>query len=216
MANAPLFRGAGTGCAPSDSFGELRCLPCMCMAITPVLRTHYAGGGRRRTPWSAAATLVFLSACGSADDPEPAASCEADLDIIRDLPHDVAQNWKDNDAEAFATVFTDDAELKVPDGTFLHGRDEILEYMREFFRGSGAGTEVQVEVMGARCLTPDVALVHTTGGILLPGETEPPPVRVGMQTWLAVVAEGAWRVTAYQNARINDLGPPGQESICER
>lgn len=35
-----------------------------------------------------------------------------------------------------------------------------------------------------------------------------PPERLGMQSWVVVHEAAGWVAAAYQNARINDAGPP--------
>jgi uncharacterized protein (TIGR02246 family) len=49
---------------------------------------------------------------------------------------------------------------------------------------------------------PDAYIVRTRGGLLMPGETEIHPERLGIQTWVVVRKGGAWLAAAYQNTRI--------------
>jgi uncharacterized protein (TIGR02246 family) len=71
------------------------------------------------------------------------------------------------------------------------------------FAGPLRGARATAAVKRARLLSPTVGVVHTTGGILLPGETTVPAERLGIQTWV-VAKHGRRRlISAYQNTRIN-------------
>ena len=112
-------------------------------------------------------------------------------------------------AEAIGTLYTDDADFVVGDGTHLHGRDEIVAYFRRMVAGTDAhgttigGTTVTADVKSLRFLDDEVALMLTQGGILFPGETTVPPERIGIQSAVLVKQHGEWLITAYQNTRIH-------------
>lgn len=138
-------------------------------------------------------------------------SCRAERAELSAVPERVVAAWADNDAEALADVFTRDATFIVPgpdDGVFLHGRDEIRSYMARLFDGPIRGTTVNVRIDPVRCLSRDVGIVYTVGGMLMPGETEVPTDRIGVQSWVVTQQGGEWLATAYQNARIPTLDPP--------
>lgn len=61
---------------------------------------------------------------------------------------------------------------------------------------SSSGTVVDVE-----CVDRAVAVVYTEAGLLLPGETEVPPDRVGLQSFVVTRFGDEWLVAAYQNTR---------------
>lgn len=111
------------------------------------------------------------------------------------------------DGEKVAQVFTDDADFIVGDGTHLKGRQEIASYFHKQVEGKDGpgwslkGTSVTADVKNVRFLSDTVALMHTTGGILIPGEKEVPPERRGIQTWVATKAADGWPA-AYVNVRI--------------
>lgn len=64
------------------------------------------------------------------------------------------------------------------------------------------GTRLFGEVESVRLLSPDVALVHATGGTLFPGQRDRRPRRPSIQTLVAVKCDGVWRFTAFQNTRV--------------
>ena len=99
-------------------------------------------------------------------------------------------------------MWAPDGELIVGEGTRLVGRAAILAYMRRGYVGPMRRTRVTATVVRVRCLASTVGVVHTKGGILLPGETTVPAERRGIQTWVVTRHGGRWLVSAYQNTRI--------------
>ena len=121
---------------------------------------------------------------------------------LRAVPQRVVAAWARNDALAFASVWAPDGELIIGDGTRLIGRAAIEAYMRRGYAGPMKGTRVTATALRVRCLAPSVGVVHTRGGILMPGETVVPPERRGIQTWVITGYGGRWLISAYQNTRI--------------
>jgi len=157
-----------------------------------------------------AGVAVLASAGGSRPAVAPAAvkagSCLADQDEIRAVPERIVAGWAANDADAVAAVFTTDTDFVIGDGTFLRGREELRQYMADAFDGFLKDTRVTAPVESVRCLSPGVGVVHTLGGIPLPGETEVPPERQGVQAFVVTKHGGEWLVDVYQNTRIATSG----------
>ncbi len=163
----------------------------------------------RRTLAIAAAGLIAASSSGmsgkAAAGTTPAGqdARTSALHAVRDVPQRVVAAWAENDAEAFAAVWSTDGDLVVGDGTRLVGRPAIAAYMRTGFAGPLKGARATATVKRARLLSPSVAVVQTTGGILMPGETKVPPERLGIQTWVVTKHGSRWLISAYQNTRID-------------
>jgi uncharacterized protein (TIGR02246 family) len=137
---------------------------------------------------------------------QPATPNPADEAAVRALPAQVTAAFPDG--EAVAAAFTEDADFIVAEGTHLKGRVEIVAYFQRLleeqdeFGTSLQGVKSTAEVRDLRFLTDDVALMHTTGGLLFPGETAVPPDRRTIQTWVATKAGGTWLVASYQSSPI--------------
>jgi uncharacterized protein (TIGR02246 family) len=129
-------------------------------------------------------------------------SCWADLDEIREVPLRIVDAWEANDAAAFASLWTPAGDLVVGGGQYLIGREQIESYMAKEVFGPVPGIRATAEVVEEECVTADVAVLHTAGGILLPGETKVPPERRGTQSWVIVRHGGEWLINAYQNTRV--------------
>jgi uncharacterized protein (TIGR02246 family) len=128
------------------------------------------------------------------------ASCATEMPTIRALAEQVIpEAWGKGDATSVAAAFTPDTTFVVP-GTLISGRDELREYLAQAFLGPAKGTNVKEEIVSARCVAPDVAVLVGNGGQMMPGETEVPAERIGVQTWTIIKAGERWLVAAYANA----------------
>jgi uncharacterized protein (TIGR02246 family) len=66
------------------------------------------------------------------------------------------------------------------------------------------GTRLVGQIDTLRFLVPEVALLHTTGGTIFPGQKDNRGRgrRPSIQTLVAVKREGVWRFTAFHNTRV--------------
>lgn len=148
--------------------------------------------------------IAVLTSVGSSQAAaERPGSCMAEQDAIRAVPARIEAAWAANDADAVAAVFTEDTDFVIGDGTFLKGREELRQYMADAFDTVLEGSHVTAPVESARCVSRSVGVVHTLGGILMPGETEVPPERQGVQVFVVTKHGGEWLVDVYQNTRIS-------------
>ncbi|MGH2615766.1 MAG: SgcJ/EcaC family oxidoreductase [Thermomicrobiales bacterium] len=145
--------------------------------------------------------MLFASSWEQTGSPE-AASSAADEAAVRAVPQLVVDAWARGDGAAVAAAFTDDVDFIAGDGRLVQGRDALVPYFQDQFDGWLAGSRSVAEVVHVRFLRDDVAVVHTLGGIMFPGETEIQPDWVGIQTWVVVEENGEWRAAAYQNSRV--------------
>ena len=156
---------------------------------------------------ASAGLVATAGAAAAADTTESRGSwhhsCEAEKNVVRSVPLRIPPAWKANDATAFAAVFSDDPSFIIPgQDTYLRSREEIRDYMAALFAGPIKGSRVTARVLSLRCVSRDVGIVVTEGGMLLGSETEVPLERVGRQTWTIVRHRGDWAVAAYHNSRI--------------
>jgi uncharacterized protein (TIGR02246 family) len=147
-------------------------------------------------------SLVALFIPGGAQEASPAPT-SADEDAVRAVPAMVVEAWARGDGEGVAAAFTEDVDFIAGDGRLVQGREAVVPYFQEQFDGWLAGSRSVADVINVRFLRDDVAVVHTFGGIMFPGETEVQPDWVGIQTWVVVKEDGEWRAAAYQNSRVS-------------
>jgi uncharacterized protein (TIGR02246 family) len=103
--------------------------------------------------------------------------------------------WTRNDADEFAALYTADATVVLPGGTFLRGREEIRRFIAAGFAGPFKGTFGIDEQDSVRVLG-DTAIVVSRSGFAGPGGE---PGRVRRATWTLVRHDGGWLVEAYHN-----------------
>lgn len=125
-----------------------------------------------------------------------------DEQAIRSIPQQIVEGWNRGDGPAVGAVYAADGTLVAGDGTVTRGRDEIGAYHARLFANYLEGTKLIVEVTSVRFLGPDIALMHTAGGILWPGEQKLRPGNDGIQSFVSVKQDGQWRVLLFQNTRV--------------
>jgi uncharacterized protein (TIGR02246 family) len=124
---------------------------------------------------------------------------------IRTLFEDLLKDWGRGDGYAYGSRFTDDADYVAFDGSHTKGRPDIASSHQQLFDKFLKGTRLTGQIESVKCLSPDVALVHTTGATIMRGKTKPSPERVSIQTLVAVKREGEWRFAAFHNSRVRPI-----------
>jgi uncharacterized protein (TIGR02246 family) len=133
----------------------------------------------------------------------------AEEQAVRELYTELMDGWNCGSGEDFAAVFTEDGDLVAFDGTHFKGREEIAPFHQELFDKWLRGSRLVGNVKDVRFLSPDVALMHAVGSMVMRGKSEPSPERDSIQTLVAVREEGReeWRLAAFQNTRVRYMGP---------
>ena len=127
-------------------------------------------------------------------------STVADKEIaVHEVVQRIMHAWADNDADAFAEIFTEDATL-VGDA-YMGDREEIRSFMAAGFAGPYQGTRVIVEPIRIRFVRDDVAVVTTEGNVLVPGSAEASPELGFLATCIVISTDDGWRISAYQNSK---------------
>ena len=124
-----------------------------------------------------------------------------DDSALRQVPERMADAWARSDPAAFTAAFAPDANVVIA-GTCLLGREAALAYISLAFAGPFRSTRVILDPVYIKRLTPDLALLVTEGGVLLPGEAEPGPGRALRGTWLLARTGEEWLVEAYHSSAI--------------
>jgi uncharacterized protein (TIGR02246 family) len=107
--------------------------------------------------------------------------------------------WADNDADAFATVYREDATVVMP-GVRHMGKSAIRDSMAASFQGPLKGSKAIDEPLDFRIVGEDTAIVISRAGILMAGDTDVPAAREVHATWVLTKQDGGWLIAAYANA----------------
>lgn len=121
----------------------------------------------------------------------------ADAAVIAVLER-LYQAWAAGDADGIASRYTDDATVCLP-GVFHEGPDQVRAFFTAGFAGRLKGTRGVDEVGSVRFADPDVAIVVSQGGILMPGETSVPAERLVRATYVLTRGDGNWLIASYHN-----------------
>ena len=141
----------------------------------------------------------------------------SDRSAIQDLLVRVGETWNAGDAQAYAELFTEDADYVTYFGQNMPGRRTIEEVHRRLFEGPLRGSRLtglgRPDGYSIRFLRPDVAVVVAEGGSSLGGGEESDSDRRSTVMFVAVRDDGDWRFAAFQNTRQSPVpGAPGVPS----
>jgi uncharacterized protein (TIGR02246 family) len=125
---------------------------------------------------------------------------------IRALFDDLLDDWGKGDGGAYGSRFTEDADYVAFDGTRTRGRAEISASHQQLFDRFLKGTRLAGCILSIKFPSPDVAIVHATGGTIMRGKTKPSPERGSIQTLVAVREGTGWQFAAFHNSRVRPIG----------
>jgi uncharacterized protein (TIGR02246 family) len=120
---------------------------------------------------------------------------------IRTLFQNLLDSWGSGDGYAYANHFTLDSDYVAFDGTHRKGREENAIAHQQLFNTWLKGTRLTGHVEGMRFLSPEIAIVHAVGGMLMTKHSTQ-PTRQSIQTLIAVKNDGSWRFAAFHNCRV--------------
>ncbi|WP_207922488.1 SgcJ/EcaC family oxidoreductase [Micromonospora sp. KC606] len=124
----------------------------------------------------------------------------ADEQDVRELEQLVAQieiGFNRKDAAVLDGRFTADAVLVVPDGTVLHGWDDLFTYHTARLAGPIKDWTTRVNVLAVLPLRPDIAVVHLRQDTSTPQETFS-----NRGTIVAVKKDNSWWISAMHNTNV--------------
>jgi uncharacterized protein (TIGR02246 family) len=122
----------------------------------------------------------------------------ADEAAIRELINQQTKGWAAADPEAYAAVFTSDADYVTFLGSHYTGREAIAASYVPLFRKLLKGSRLQIDVTRLRFLTPDVALIHANATVVKKARQRNRR-NARVNTSVAVRIDGRWRLAASQN-----------------
>jgi len=147
-----------------------------------------------RALWLALAGLGLAGAAlaaGPGDDAE-----------IRALQQGQATAWNAHDIDAYAALFSQDAEEVNVLGWHWHGRAELKQKLGRAFASAFARSRLTIANVTIAFLTPDIAVAHvrwTMTGALSPTGAGTDIPQQGIQTQVLMKQAGAWHITQFQN-----------------
>jgi uncharacterized protein (TIGR02246 family) len=126
---------------------------------------------------------------------------------VRELYRRLLDGWNRRDAAAMAALFTENGNVVGFDGSQLSGPGEIAAVLGKIFAEHQTPPFVDI-VREVRSLSPDVALLRATVGMVPPGQAELNPALNAIQSLVAARRGGQWRIELFQNTPAAFHGRP--------
>jgi uncharacterized protein (TIGR02246 family) len=127
---------------------------------------------------------------------------DEDQTAISNLLAQMRTAWEQGDGQAYGANFTDDAHYVNAPGQRVVGAAAISATHQHvfdtFFKNTHLGSQCDNEVQP---IAPGVVLIHSSGSVLCPGETESKVAPNGLMTILVVKRDGAWKIASFTNTQ---------------
>jgi uncharacterized protein (TIGR02246 family) len=117
------------------------------------------------------------------------------------------ERWNHRDASGFAALFRSEGHAIGFDGSEMHGREEIERALADVFAGHETAAYV-AKVREVRALGDSVAIVRAVVGMVPAGGRELNTGVNAIQTLVASLADGDWRIVLFQNTPAQYHGRP--------
>ncbi|HEY5826190.1 MAG TPA: SgcJ/EcaC family oxidoreductase [Cyclobacteriaceae bacterium] len=123
-------------------------------------------------------------------------------EAIRILFQNIMNAWNRGDGVLYASFFTLNSDYITFEGQHLKGREENAIFHEKLFAGFLKDSILFGQIMSIRFLSPEVALVHQTGGVQLSFQKQKSQSRLSINTNVLLKEQSEWRVAAFHNCRI--------------
>ena len=128
-------------------------------------------------------------------------------DAVRALYASLIARWNARDAAGFAALMAHDVTVVGFDGSQLDGAAAVEKSMRTIFADHPTAAYVPI-VRGVRLVTPEVAILRAVVGMVPPGKSDIMPERNAVQSLVAHLAAGSWRIALFHNTPARFDGRP--------
>ena len=123
------------------------------------------------------------------------------------IDHELQPAWNTGNSDAYASHFTEDADLINVFGSHFKGREDIAALMRRILGSIFKNSTTTHMLDSAVLLSDDVILAHLSGRLTVPTESGTREIQ-NRQTFVLVPEDGQWRIRSFQNTGVNDAAPP--------
>ena len=139
----------------------------------------------------------------------PSQATETDEPALRAVVDQFMDAWNRHDANAFAAVFSEDADFTNWRGTGASGRSKIEEFHAPMFATVFSKSHQEYTDIKSRLLRPDIAAVdvHWKMTGMTDRQGNPLPAREGLLNFVMAKNGGRWEVVVMHNLDISALPP---------
>lgn len=131
-------------------------------------------------------------------------STQDDTAAITGVMTRLNETWARHDADAYGSLFTQDATYVTFVGTYYSGRVDIVNSHRILFAKYLKGTKLAGEIVDIRFYGPDTAVV-TGRGDTYKGSRAPKKLSKVQTLTFVREADGQWRIAAFHNTQRKPL-----------
>jgi uncharacterized protein (TIGR02246 family) len=127
-----------------------------------------------------------------------------DIQAIHEVFSALSHAWQQGNGKAYSEIFTPDADYVTFFGQHLKGRSEIDHAHQALWNGPLRGSRLIADSndMKLRFLTPELAIAHATGAVMMRWQKKAPASRDSINTNVLVKQNGEWKIAAFHNCRI--------------
>lgn len=140
--------------------------------------------------------------------PSSAAGAAVAQNAARQVVDRYIAAWNSGDGTAFGDTYALDAVHITFDGVQVHGRPEITRVHTDLFRTFLRDSRIALDINVVRPLSDRTVVVHTTGGILEPGDPEVGPDRLSVNTFVVSKHSDHWLIDTVQVTRVVPAANP--------
>ena len=131
----------------------------------------------------------------------------ANEEAVKGLYKDLLNSWNQYNAAGYADLFMDNGSIVGFDGSQANGRQEIFDHLSKIFGHHKPASYVYI-IREVRFVTPDVAILRATAGMVPPGQDDIQPAVNAIQTMVAVKDAGEFLVAMFHNTPAAFHGRP--------
>jgi uncharacterized protein (TIGR02246 family) len=128
------------------------------------------------------------------------------------LVYQLESAWNAGDGDAFAGLFSDDADVIHILGGYYSGRETIRAGHHMIFGTIYKGSAIHYSVEKIKFLRPDVAIVFLRQHLEFAEDSAVRELNA-RPTIIAENIAGKWRIVALQNTRISEVGGSGKVGL---
>ncbi|MEO6304251.1 MAG: SgcJ/EcaC family oxidoreductase [Bacteroidia bacterium] len=132
---------------------------------------------------------------------------EQDETAVRLLYIKLLACWNNYDAEQYASLFTDDANLIGFDGSQINGKEEIRTQLSKIFKEHKPAAYVNI-IKEIRFISPEVAILRAVVGMIPQGKFDLNPEVNAIQTLVAKKQEKEFLISLFHNTPAAFHGHP--------
>jgi len=132
---------------------------------------------------------------------------ENDETTVRLLYIKLLACWNNYDANQYAELFTDNANLIGYDGSQINGKKEIKTQLSKIFKDHKPASYINI-IREIRFITPDVAILRSVVGMIPPGKFDINPEVNAIQTMVAERHEDGFLISLFHNTPAAFHGHP--------